>query len=195
MLLAAMRRNLLGWADHSPPVPFEWEQYLATRRQRDAMFILTVRWDVRAIWSVLTPTARFYVLCLLLAAVATTYFLGQSIFRMRRLLNGVTSIDAAIAGRCATKVKGRIENLRQLHLLLFFLFGMIFANEMFALVRAIEHSSMSLSAARIDICEPITALAFFVFGVLLFLHILQWIVATLLQSFLATLTGRAVVLD
>jgi hypothetical protein len=148
MLLAAMRRNLLGWADHSPPVPFEWEQYLATRRQRDAMFILTVRWDVRAIWSVLTPTARFYVLCLLLAAVATTYFLGQSIFRMRRLLNGVTSIDAAIAGRCATEVKGRSEKFRQLHLLLFFLFGMILANEMFALVRAIEQSSMSLSASE-----------------------------------------------
>ena len=156
------------------------------------MFILTVPWDVRAIWSVLTPTAKFYVLCLLMAALATTYFLGQAIFRIRRLRKSVASMDAAIAGRCATGVKGRIENLRQMHLLLFFLFGMLFANEMFALVRAIEHSSMSLSAARIDICEPITALAFFVFAVLLFLHIFQWIVAARLQSFLATSTRRPV---
>ena len=156
------------------------------------MFILTVHWDIRAVWSVLTPTAKFYVFCLLLAALATTYVLGQAIFRIRRLRKGVASIDVAIAARCATEVKRRIENLCQLHLLLLFLFGMIFANEMFALVRAIESSSMSLSAARIDICEPITALAFFVFGVLLFLHILQWIVATLLQSFLTTLTGRVV---
>jgi hypothetical protein len=156
------------------------------------MFILTVHWDIRAVWSVLTPTAKFYAFCLLLAAVATTYYLGQAIFRLRRLRKGVASIDTAIAARCATEVKGRIENLCQLHQLMFFLFGMIFANEMFALVRAIEDSSMSLSAARIDICEPITALAFFVFGVLLFLHILQWIVATMLQSFLATLTGRSV---
>jgi hypothetical protein len=49
------------------------------------MFILTVPWDVRAIWSVLTPTAKFYVLCLLMPAVATTYFLGQAIFRIRWL--------------------------------------------------------------------------------------------------------------
>jgi hypothetical protein len=152
------------------------------------MLILTVPWDVRAIWSVLTPTAKFYVLCLLLAVVATTYSLGQAIFRIRRLRTSVAPMDAEIAELRATEVKGRIENLRQLHLLLFFMFGMFFANEMFALVRAIEHSSMSLSAARIDICEPITALAFFVFGVLLFLHIFQWIVAVRLQSFLATAT-------
>jgi hypothetical protein len=44
---------------------------------------------------------------------------------------------------------------------------------MFALVRAMEHSSMSLSAPGIEICEPIAVFAFFVFGVLLFLHILQ----------------------
>jgi hypothetical protein len=159
------------------------------------MLILTVPWDVRAIWSVLTPTAKFYVLCLLLAAVATTYFLGQAIFRIRRLRTSVAPMDAEIAELRATEVKGRIENLRQLHLLLFFMFGMFFANEMFALVRAIEHSSMSLSAARIDICEPITALAFFVFGVLLFLHIFQWIVAVRLQSFLATATRMPVAPD
>jgi hypothetical protein len=159
------------------------------------MFILTVPWDIRAIWSILTPTAKFYVLCLLLAAVATTYFLGQAIFLKRRLRNAVTSMDAAIAERCATEVKGRIENLRQLHLLLFFLFGMFFANEMFALFRTIEHSSMSLSAARIDICEPITVWSFFVFGVLLLLHIFQWIVSARLQSFLATPTRRSVAPD
>jgi len=152
------------------------------------MLILTVPWDVRAILSVLTPTAKFYLLCLLLAVVATAYYLGQAMFRIRRLSNSVASVDALIARRCVTEVKGRIENLRQLHLLLFFLFGMFFANEMFALIRAIEHSSMSLSAARMDICEPITALAFFVFGVLLFLHIFQWIVATWLQSFFAATT-------
>jgi hypothetical protein len=76
-------------------------------------------------------------------------------------------MGAAIAGRCAAEVKKRIKNLRRLHLLVRFLFGMFLANEMFALVREIENSAMSLSAASIDICEAIAVLARFVFGVLL----------------------------
>jgi hypothetical protein len=37
---------------------------------------------------------------------------------------------------------------------------------------------MSLSAARTDIFEPVAAFAFFVFVVLVLLHLFQWIVAT-----------------
>jgi hypothetical protein len=48
---------------------------------------------------------------------------------------------------------------------------------MFALIRAVENSSMSLSGARIDILEPAAAFAFFVFVVLLLLHVFQWTVA------------------
>lgn len=41
---------------------------------------------------------------------------------------------------------------------------------------------MSLSAARIDVLEPVTAFAFWVFVVLTFLHAFQWAVAARLQS-------------
>jgi len=84
-----------------------------------------------------------------------------------------------------------IETLRQFHTLLFFLFGIVFANEVFATLRAIEYSSMSLSAARIDVFEPVTAFALFVFAVLAFLHAFQWIVAARLQSSFATNFNRS----
>lgn len=153
-------------------------------------FILTVHWDIRLVWAVLTVTAKFYVVGLLVAAAHTTYFLVQTVSGIRRLQKDDTSIDAAPGKRRLAEMTRGIENLRQLHILLFFLFGMFFANEMFALIRAIEYSSMSLSAASIDIFEPVAAFAFFVFGVLALLHVFQWIVAACLQSFFAANLNR-----
>jgi hypothetical protein len=75
-----------------------------------------------------------------------------------------------------------VGTLRQFHAFLFLLFGICSANEVFATLRAIQYSSMSLSAAKIDVFEPITALAFVVFSVLLFLHVFQWAVAHRLQA-------------
>jgi hypothetical protein len=103
---------------------------------------------------------------------------------MHRLrgLQKETSIEAAFVKRRQFEITRRIETLRQFHALLFLLFGIVFANEMFATLRAIEYSSMSLSAARIDVFEPLTAFAFFVFVVLVFLHSFQWIVGSRVQN-------------
>jgi len=155
------------------------------------MFILTVHWDLRLLWAVLTVTARFYVLCLLAAAAYTTYFLARTVPRLRRLQKGVATTDRASVKRRLIEMTRGIETLRQFHTLLFFLFGIVFANEVFATLRAIEYSSMSLSAARIDVFEPVTAFALFVFAVLAFLHAFQWIVAARLQSSFATNFNRS----
>jgi hypothetical protein len=146
------------------------------------MSILTVHCDLRLLWAVLTVTAKFYVLCLMAAAGCTTYFLAWTVFRLRRLQKSVPSVGAALVKRRLIEMVRGIETQRQFHTLLFFLFGMFFANEMFATLRAIEYSSVSLSAARIDVFEPGTAFAFFVFAVLAFLHAFQWVVAARLRS-------------
>jgi hypothetical protein len=147
------------------------------------MFILTVHWDLRLVWAALTVTAKFYVLCLLAAAAYTTYFLVRTVFRLRRLQKDAASVDPGLMKRRLIEMTRQIETLCQLHTLLFFLFGIFFANEIFATLRTIEYSSMSLSGARIDVFEPAAAFAFFVFVVLVFLHALQWIVSARLQSF------------
>jgi hypothetical protein len=150
------------------------------------MFILTVHWDLRLLWASLTVTAKFYIICLLGTAACTTYFLARTMYHLRRLQKE-SSIEAASVRRRQFEITRRIETLRQLHTLLFLLFGVVFANEMFATLRAIEYSSMSLSAARIDVFEPLTAFAFFAFVVLVFLQTFHWIVAARLQSFAAKL--------
>jgi len=116
------------------------------------------------------------------AAVYTTSFLARTVFRLRRLQKNVPSIGAALVRRRLIEMITGIATQRQFHTLLFFLFGMFFANEMLATLRGIEYSSMSLSAARIDVFEAVTAFAFFFFVVLVFLHAFQWILAARLRS-------------
>jgi hypothetical protein len=64
-----------------------------------------------------------------------------------------------------------IETVRQLHLLLLFLFGATLANEVFGTLPGIRYASMSLSGARIDVFELPAAFSFVVLGVLTLVHI------------------------
>ena len=52
------------------------------------MFILTMHWDLRSLWAVLTITAHLYILCLMPAAVYSTGFLIRIAFRLRLLPDG-----------------------------------------------------------------------------------------------------------
>jgi hypothetical protein len=138
---------------------------------------------VRFVWVVLTPTAKFYIAALLVAAAYTTYSCIHTVFHLRHVLRHSTSSDTEYLKAHLIEMTRRIESLRQLQLLMLLLFGTVFAHEMFALIRAVENSSMSLSGARIDILEPVAAFAFFVFVVLLLLHVFQWTVAARLRLF------------
>jgi hypothetical protein len=157
-----------------------------------AMFILTVHWDLRLVWASLTITAKFYILCLLAATVYSTFFLARIPFRLRQLLKDVASTDEKNVRFLLLELTRGIETLRQVHTSLFLLFGVCCANEVFATLRAIQYSSMSLSAARIDVFEPVTAFAFFVFAVLVYLHAFQWTVAVRLGSASRTIALHSV---
>jgi hypothetical protein len=52
----------------------------------------------------------------------------------------------------------RLGNLRQLHALLFLLFGVCCVNEVVAILRGIQYASLSLSAARMEVFERVTFL-------------------------------------
>jgi hypothetical protein len=71
----------------------------------------------------------------------------------------------------------KAQTLREFHAMLFLLFGLCCSNEVFATLRGIQNSTVSLSAARFDVFGPVIAFAFFVFAVLLMLHIFRWAVA------------------
>jgi len=126
------------------------------------------------------PSSIFFFL--LVATVYSAYSLARIAIRLRQLLKHAASTSAKDVSSRLIEMTSGMKTLRQFHTLLFLFFGICCANEVFATLRAIQYSSMSLSAARIDVFEPVVAFAFFVFVVLLFLHVFQWAVAHRLQT-------------
>jgi hypothetical protein len=147
------------------------------------MFILTVHWDLRLLWAGLTETAKFYIFCLLVAAGYTAVVLIRTVSRLRHLSKDSALTASPRVGHSLIQMTKGIENLRQLHTLFFFLFGVFLTNEMYAAVRAILDSRMSLSALGFEVFGPVIAFAFCVSIIFLFLHVSQWIIAARLQSY------------
>jgi len=146
------------------------------------MLILKVHWDLQLLWAVLTITAKVYAVLLFIGAAYSTYSLVCIASRVHRFVKLSSSTDESENRHRLSEMAARLQTLRQFHALLFFLFGVCCANEVFATLRSIRYSAMSLSAATINVFEPVTAFAFVVFAVLLFLHAFQWAVAHALQK-------------
>ena len=139
-----------------------------------AMFILTVDWDLRALWAVMTITARAYLVCLLVGAVYSIYSLARIAWQLRHSPKHTPPTDM-------NELRLKIHTLTQFQMLLLLLFGLCCANEAFAALRAFRYSSMSLSGATTEVLEPVAAFAFVVFSMLLLLHAFQWAVKHRLQ--------------
>ncbi len=76
----------------------------------------------------------------------------------------------------------RMHSLRQLLVLALLLFGVILANEVFASLRAVQLSYISLSEYHLrEALEVPTAFAFFSLSTFACLHALQWFVDTKIQ--------------
>ena len=80
------------------------------------------------------------------------------------------------------EMKTKTQSLREFHTMLFLLFGLSASNEVFNVLRGIQNSAVSLSAARFDVFGPVVAFAFVVFAVLLLLHGFRWAVAHCLRT-------------
>ena len=145
--------------------------------------ILTVHWDLRMLWAGLTVTAKFYIFCLVVAAGYSAALLVRTTLRFHRLSEDGAASDSHRVGHHLNEMIEGIEILRQLHTLLFFLFGVFLTNEVYAAVRAILDSRMSLSALGFEVFGPVIAFAFCTSVAFVVLHSLQWIVAARLQSY------------
>ena len=140
------------------------------------MLILSMPWDFRSLWAVLTITAKFYTICLLAGAAYSTYSLARIVVWLRRNARNKTVMKEV------DEVRTKTQSLREFHTMLFLLFGLCASNEVFNVLRGIQNSAVSLSAARFDVFGPVVAFAFFVFAVLLFLHGFRWAVAHRLRA-------------
>lgn len=159
--------------------------------QKQDMFILSVPWDFRCLWAILTLTAKLYVLCLLAGAGYATYSLARIGLSLRAIRRHLWLSDKDATSAQLRNAAAKLETLRQGQMTLFLLFGVCSANEVFGTLRTSQHSAMSLSAVRIDaLFEPLTAFAFVVSAVLLFLHLSQWMIAHRLQQMVASFRRR-----
>jgi hypothetical protein len=138
------------------------------------MSILTVQWDLRALWAVITVSAKLYLVCLFLMALYTIIHLVRVMYYLRTLRRR-ESTDTPLF---RPTLVARMRHLRQIHFLFLLIFGAFFASEFFGIFRAIQYSMVSLSGATMEIFEPAVAFAFVVFVALSFLHALQWFVSS-----------------
>jgi hypothetical protein len=119
------------------------------------MLILSAPWDFRSLWAVLTVTANFYTICLLAGAAYSTYSLARVVVWLRRNARNKNVLDEL------DEMRNKTQSLREFHTTLFVLFGLCASNEVFNVLRAIQNSAVSLSAAQFDVFGPVVALVFF----------------------------------
>ena len=142
------------------------------------MSILSVPWDVRALWATLPFVSRLYLLFLIVIPAYTIFSLAKAMIRLRPFERQGPDLRSE---PLQNDYRGRPRNLRQLHFFALLLFGVSLCNDFFGTIRAIQLSQASLSAARIDIFEPALAFAFTVLVALTFLHALQWFISSRLE--------------
>lgn len=147
------------------------------------MSILTIHWDLRLLWAGLTVSAKFYAFCLVVGAGYSAIYLIRTTSRFHHLSKHRAACDSSRVNHQLIEMTEGIDNLRQFHTLLFFLFGAFCTNEIYTAVRAIQDSRMSLSAIGFEAFGPVIAFAFCTFFMFAVLHAFQWITAARLQSY------------
>jgi len=95
-------------------------------------------------WQILTFVAQFY----LIGLFGVTIFAIGTTMRSLWLLRQLVQHDGQESTVAFSKLAWRIHFLRQLSGLAFLVFGVVLANEVFASLRTVQLSDMSLSEYR-----------------------------------------------
>ena len=132
-----------------------------------------MRLDVRAIWNPLTVVEQIYLIFLFGTGALAVLRSAQTIWSIRQIKRIGTEEGRTLLNQLTI----RVYFLRQLLTLNVLLLGVVLANEVFATLRAVQLSFLSLTEYRLqEALEVPTAFAFLWLLILTCLHILQWIV-------------------
>jgi hypothetical protein len=134
--------------------------------------LLSVPWDIRMLWGLLSVPARVYLVALLATVAFASMFCARTFWFLIQ--------TSRKAGKFASVTYNRhlspISFLRQFLFLIILIFGAVLANEVFGCLRAVRVSQMSLSEYRLgDALEVPTALAFTSACAFIYVHLLCWI--------------------
>ena len=132
------------------------------------MNLLLTEWDLRAIWTVLPLLSKLALLFLLVVTGVT-------------IISALKSLQNQSRSRFSESSRS-LANLRQFHLLAFYLFGACLADHFFATVNSIQRSRMAIEAEGLESFGPLAWFAFMGFLALLFSHSVQWFASNRLNS-------------
>jgi hypothetical protein len=125
------------------------------------MNLLSVDWDIRALWLMLPVLSRICLLFLLTSTLFTTKV-------------SLTIILKVKSSQHLARSTNRLENLRQFQTFTFYFFGVCLADHLFATVKAIERPTLSLQAVGVDAFSLMAWFAVIGFLILLSSHSVQW---------------------
>lgn len=144
------------------------------------MTFLTPDWDFRSLWILWPLQTKLYLLCLFAAAIYSGISTTKAILRLRKLRSITPDTNSEFTYH---RLSARLHNLRQLHLLLFLLFGLFLTDEAFRTVRSFTLSRMSLEAPTLaELLAPLLGFAFLPLLVLTILHSFQWLASSRLEA-------------
>jgi hypothetical protein len=128
------------------------------------MSLLTTPWDFRLLLALLPLQTKLYLIFLLTvvfySAISSCLILAKT---------SKSFVHTHLAQDICSQLAQRLGNLRQLHLLLFLLFGIFLTDGTFRALQTLVRSRMSL-----------------VLSALTFLHALQWLASSRLQQLPST---------
>jgi|SRR5580692_4478872 hypothetical protein len=146
------------------------------------MSLLTTPWDFRLLLALLPLQTKLYLIFLLTvvfySAISSCLILAKT---------SKSFVHTHLAQDICSQLAQRLGNLRQLHLLLFLLFGIFLTDGTFRALQTLVRSRMSLGEVSIDqIIDPLLCFSFVVLSALTFLHALQWLASSRLQQLPST---------
>jgi hypothetical protein len=134
-------------------------------------------------WTIFPTLTRLYILSLLFVVFYTVFSLAKILIAIRGLRKRLP--DSALESTVRT-LADRLTNLNRLHHLFLLLFGACLADHLFAIIRSLQHQYMYPAADTVELFGPTLAFAFCVLLVLTMLHVLHWVVLTLLSPYTRT---------
>jgi len=133
------------------------------------MNLLSVNWDLHAIWTMLPLLTKLCLVLCSFTALLTVILSFKSALQMK---------NPCKLARCSN----RLANLGEFQVLVLYIFGACLADHLFASIRAIERSKMSLQAVGVEAFDSLAWFAFIGFLTLLFSHSVRWFTSSRLSA-------------
>ncbi len=134
------------------------------------MNLLGIQWDIRALFSILDPVSRLYMLFL----ICTATWVIAALPRFLLWIRGTQSSEIQTVRAIQAKLAAQQRNLCELLLLVALLFGFIFFMELTSALRSWEYVKCNPQADVVGPFDGLLSVSQLTFGVLTLIQCIRW---------------------